>query len=189
MTRRVAGSPSASQASGVPLLATLVHDQAAAGVEGRVLERRAVKGIALRDRAVLLLRAATGALKLPGGGAEAGESDEECLRRELAEECGMPLLSLGAVLGDVVQVATARETEYDTFTVTSRHLFCEVGEATATQRLDGYEQRLGLVPVWVDLREAVRTCARLVEGGHAPRWLERDHLVLRIVRDRLGTES
>ena len=68
---------------------------------GRVLERRAVKGVAVRGSEVLLLRAETGALKFPGGGVEPGESDLDCLRRELDEECGAPLLTVGEVLGDV----------------------------------------------------------------------------------------
>ena len=170
-----------------PLL-TLVHDP---GVEafvasGRVLDRRAVKAVALRDRDLLLLRADSGALKLPGGGVEPGESDEQALRRELAEECGVPLVAVGGDLGDAVQLARPVEPEYDVFRMTSRHLLVEVGEPTGERRLDDYEERLGLAPVWLEVSAAVAACEEVLASGGAPhRWLEREVAVLRHVEARL----
>jgi 8-oxo-dGTP pyrophosphatase MutT (NUDIX family) len=147
---------------------------------GRVLERRAVKGIAVRGRQVLLLRARTGALKFPGGGVEPGESDLDCLRRELDEECGAPLVAVGTVLGDVVQLARPREPDFDVFRMVSRYVHCTVGEPSGMLRLDEYEQRLGLAPVWVDVARAVDACERLLATGiDVPRWLERELAVLR----------
>ena len=124
------------------MLATFVHDPGVEAVvaSGRVLERRAVKGVALRGRTVLLLRAEAGPLKLPGGGVEPGESDQQALRRELAEECGVPLLAVGEHLVDTVQLARPQEPDYDVFRMTSRHLLCEVGAPTGKPRL---EERLG----------------------------------------------
>lgn len=165
------------------VIAEIRHD-AELPAGGRVLERRAVKGIAVRGSEVLLLRAAeTGALKFPGGGVEPGESDLDCLRRELDEECGVPLLSVGAVLGDVVQLARPQEPEYDVFRMVSRYVHCTVGEATGVQRLDEYEQRLGLAPVWVDVARAADVCARLLAtGADVPRWVERELAVLRLLQ-------
>ncbi len=172
------------------VLATVVHDAVAADLlagDGRVLDRRAVRGVVVRDRRVLLLAGKAGVLKLPGGGVEPGESDEECLRRELDEECGLPLLEVTGLLGDVVEVSRPREQEYDVFRMTSRHLHCEVGVPTGRRRRDAYEQRLGLAPVWLDVDEAVRACAAQLAGdAGAPAWAERELVVLRAVQAREG---
>lgn len=151
--------------------------------EGRVLERRAVKAVVLRGSEVLLLRTAdTGALKFPGGGVEPGESDEEALRRELDEGCGMPLLSVGEELGQVVQLARPEEPEYDVFRMVSRYVHCSVGEGQGLQRLDEHEQRLGLTPVWLDVTAAAAACADLLASrSDLPRWVERELLLLRLL--------
>lgn len=142
------------------LLATVVHDQVAAdrlASGGRVLERRAVRAVVVREDRLLLMAGAGGVLKLPGGGVEPGESDEQCLRRELDEECGMPLVAVTGVLGDVVELGRPREPDFAVFKMTSRHLLCEVGAPTGRQRLDDYEARLGLMPAWLTL---TRRCGR-----------------------------
>lgn len=163
-------------------LATVVHDPVAADLlagGGRVLERRAVRAVVVREGRLLLLTGVGGVLKLPGGGVEPGESDEQCLRRELEEECGMPLVAVTGVLGDVVELSLPLEREYDVFRMTSRHLYCTVGAPTGRQRLDGYEARLGLTPAWLGLHEAARACSSLLDGGDAPAWTQRELVVLR----------
>ena len=171
-----------------PLL-TLVHDP---GVDallgtGRVLERNAVKAVALRGRDLLVLRADSGAVKLPGGGAEPGESVADTLRRELAEECAVPLLEVGEELVSTVQLARPQEPDYDVFRMTSRHFLCAVGEPEGEPRLEDYEQRLGLEPAWLDVTEAADACAAALRSGDAVhRWLERELAVLRLVEERLG---
>ncbi len=71
----------------------------------------------------------------------------------------------------------------------SRYYRCTVGEASGRQRLDDYEQRLGLTPVWLDVATAAATCADLLRsGGEQPRWLQRELGVLRLVEDALDGE-
>lgn len=50
-----------------------------------------VKGVVIRDRRVLLLRNDRDEWELPGGRLEPGESPEQCVVRELAEETGWPV--------------------------------------------------------------------------------------------------
>jgi hypothetical protein len=71
------------------------------------------------------------------------------------------------------------------FRMVSRYVRCTVGESSGVLRLDEYEQRLGLTPVWVDVAHALHVCERLLaSGADVPRWLERELAVLRLLARR-----
>jgi 8-oxo-dGTP pyrophosphatase MutT (NUDIX family) len=48
-----------------------------------------VKGVVLRDDAVIVVRNRRGEWELPGGKLELGETPENCVEREIAEELGL----------------------------------------------------------------------------------------------------
>lgn len=69
-------------------------------------QRVAAYGLARRGNEVLLVHTAANTWWLPGGGVEFGESPEECVVREFAEETGLDVEvgEVRAVLSDVTDV-------------------------------------------------------------------------------------
>jgi 8-oxo-dGTP diphosphatase len=69
-------------------------------------EVAAVGGIALRDGQLLLIRRrhppSRGRWSLPGGRVESGETSEQALVREMAEETGL-VVEVGALVGEVTR--------------------------------------------------------------------------------------
>lgn len=144
-----------------------------------LVTRRAVKAVAVRDGLVLMLRSSSGDYKFPGGGIEAGETDEDALVRELSEECGRDLAaSLGVAL-EVVETRPDSMQEGTDFQMVSAYHVCDVGDEVRTQHLDHYEQDLSLTPVWVLPGRVVASHDVILARPGAAAWVARETLVLR----------
>src|SRR5688500_1361591 len=99
-------------------LATFFHDQGL-DLSGPTIERTAVRGVLFRDDKLLLLASRHGDYKFPGGGVETGETHAGALQREYVEECGLPGVEVGEMLGETVEYLRALEPEYEVFKMTS----------------------------------------------------------------------
>ncbi|QNN52896.1 NUDIX hydrolase [Nocardioides mesophilus] len=151
-------------------LATLTHGPvpAAGGSGGAAVERRAVRAVVLDGEWLLLLQTARGAVKFPGGGVEPGESDEQALRREVREECGLEVTAVLDDLGTIVEVAAARPQDgAATFRMTSRYLRCRVGRDQEAPGLSPDEQALGLRTVRMTVAQALAANAPFAADGSA----------------------
>ncbi len=135
-----------------------------------VVTRLAAKALVVRDGRLLVLRSRFGDLKLPGGGVEPGETPEQAIVRELAEECGLDGVTVGAHVLTVVDSRPAREPGA-IWRMTSLHLLASSdAEPTGPRALEEYEADLAFVPVWV-------TPGEMLAGNRAflaaadPRWV------------------
>ncbi|MBQ4225381.1 MAG: NUDIX domain-containing protein [Oscillospiraceae bacterium] len=84
---------------------------------------------------------------IPGGGAENGESPEECCIREAEEETGLIVKPTRLFL-------TVNEF-YEEYRYISCYFICEIA-GISTSHLTEAEMRAGLVPEWVPLAKAVQ---------------------------------
>lgn len=147
--------------------------------------RLAVRAVVTRGDEWLLVRSAqVGDWKFPGGGVEAGETEEQALAREVAEETGYRLAGTVTFLGRTVERSPGREGPGTLFEMESRYFAVPVaGAEPGTPNLDAYERDLGFEARWVNPTTALAQNQRLARSGRAslPPWLERETAVLALL--------
>ncbi|MGH1410464.1 MAG: NUDIX domain-containing protein [Aeromonas sp.] len=145
---------------------------------GHSLERLTVRAVVPRGDELLLVHSrVNGDLMFPGGGIEAGESHHVALARELKEECGAELQEVGVLLGETREYRAAREPGFDAYCIRSLYYLCRIGDQLATPQPQPYEIRLGFVPGWFSLDDALQTNKTLL-AGPCPQWTARETRVL-----------
>ncbi len=95
---------------------------------------------------------------IPGGGMEGQESLESCCRREIAEETG--------VLVSVENPYLIVNEFYEEWKFETHFFACKAVDETERQ-LTEREQEVGLVPKWIDLKEALAIFSRHQEYAQA----------------------
>ena len=150
-----------------------------------VIRRHAAKAVvwAGSGAARLLLLRTNAGYKFPGGGVEADEDITAALARELDEECGAQLRRAGEEIVTVIERHPAIERPGAVFEMISHYLDCAIASDRRAQRLERYEQDLGLSPEWVGLTRAITVNERAVAAGAASRWTARELSVLSHLRD------
>lgn len=149
---------------------------------GPVVRRAAVKALVERDGRYLLLRTpATDDHKLPGGGIDAGETHEQALARELAEETGRALDRVDSLVLTVVERRRDQHEPGAVFEMTSSYYRVALTPGTGERDLDDYERDLDLTPVWVTAGSALAANEALLATGDAAPWTARETEVLRMI--------
>ena len=169
----------------MPILTTIFRNPDV-NPQGTTIERRAVRGIIIQGKKLLLLYTPVRKeYKFPGGGVDAGETLEAALEREILEECGAQLTRIIREIGSIIEYAHAKEPEFETFKMTSHNFLCEVDAFVAPQALQGYEIRLVFQPCWVRLDKALEHNISRLELPDPSPWLTREIFTLEYVRDNL----
>ncbi len=114
--------------------------------------RVACRGIVIREEQILLsYEAKTDLYMLPGGGAEGEETQEECCRREIAEETG--------ILVDVGDHFLTMKEYYEEWCFET-HFFVCVPAGETVRNLTVREQEVCMVPQWVSQEKALAIFSR-----------------------------
>lgn len=156
-----------------------------------VVNRRAVKAIVHRGEKISLLEHHNpDGYKFPGGGVRDYEDDEAALRRELAEECGMELTRIGGCILEIVERRADIHDAEAIFQMTSYCFDADVGDEIGDGRLETYETKLRLRPVWVRLDVAQRALAAssIDEAVRAP-WAVRELAVLTWLAEHVNSSA
>lgn len=119
---------------------------------GKVFSRPSARAIIERDGKLLLVHATKyNFYKFPGGGIEEGETPEEALIREVAEEVGYTVKKDS--IKEFGHVLRRQKDSYDEnciFEQDNLYYTCDVEDTPVETNLDGYEEEYGFTPVWIE---------------------------------------
>ena len=150
------------------------------------IRRVAVRGIVFVDGKLLMIGSRFGELKFPGGGQEAGESDEETLIRETLEETGYHVVpeSIRA-FGEVEEkrLSTHEPMIWHQF---NRYYFCDIEGEQEACRYTKNEEKYGFHQVWHTLDDAIRINGEMIHKEGANAWNQREYTVLKLIREYLS---
>ncbi len=150
---------------------------------GIEIVRKAARAIVRRGDLYLLIHSAkVGDYKFPGGGLEANEDFHTALEREIREECGMDLASMGELRFRIREMRESRESAETAFTMLSEYYECSVKDGAFGQKLDPYEESLGFRPRWISLVSALDENRRISRAPEEkPAWIEREIWVMETI--------
>ena len=118
--------------------------------------RQAVRAVIIDDGRIYLERASKGpVIMLPGGGVEAGESKEDCVIRECAEECGI-------IVKPIKQLFVINE-YFDDILFNTTYTLCEV-VGKCQINLTPTEVEMSIRSFYQDVRIAIRDLKEILNS-------------------------
>lgn len=148
---------------------------------GRAFVRPSVRGIIIRDGRIAMVHSLKyDYYKFPGGGIEDGESPEQALIREVAEEAGLQVIPRSIREYGLVHRVQKGDQE-DIFIQDNYYFLCDTEAEVRPQHLDGYEAEERFTLEFVDPSHAVRTNRYVDHGPKDPIMVEREAKVLELL--------
>lgn len=144
-----------------------------------IIRRQAVRAVIRKGKALLMIQSSLGDVKFPGGGIENDETPMNALMREVLEETGYTVSSIGKHLGYIEETTDAFEQEQQIFAMRSDYYAVDIHSKQKKLKLDDYEADLGFHPVWIDLDQAIQLNRNCV---HPQRWTKRDLKILTFLK-------
>lgn len=146
-----------------------------------VREVYTTRGIIQRDGKYAMQLGGDGEYKIPGGGVEEGESREESLCREVAEETGLVVdESTVQFVGETIEIRRDIHDEGRKFIRHSLVYLCGVKEERVEVCMTESERQKGYHPVWADLDTILSQNRQVV----TEEWRKRDTRILELLREK-----
>lgn len=148
---------------------------------GKAFVRPSVRGIIIRDGRVAMVHSQKyDYFKFPGGGIEDGESLEQALLREVAEESGLQVIPKSIrEYGLVHRVQKGKKEAM--FIQDNYYFLCDVEAELQPQHLDDYEAEERFTLEFVDPSHAIHTNRYMDHGPKDQIMLEREAKVLELL--------
>ena len=153
------------------------------------IKRISVRGVIFLDGKLLLIENIHSEVKLPGGGAEPGETDEQTLIREVKEETGYDVIPESIrPFGKITEKRLSTH-EMMIWHQVNRLYFCSVYPAQGTCAYTANEQKYSFRPVLCTLDEAIQRNERMLQHEGLRPWNQREYRTLLLLRERLSVEA
>lgn len=151
--------------------------------DGKVFSRPSARGIIIRDGKVAMVHSLKyDYYKFPGGGIEKGESPEQTLQREVAEEAGLQVIPQSIREYGLVHRVQKGE-KGDVFVQDNYYFLCDAEAEIHLQHLDDYESEEGFTLEFVDPACAVHRNRYVDHGTKDQIMLEREAKVLEVLME------
>ncbi|MDX1302208.1 NUDIX hydrolase [Photobacterium sp.] len=156
-------------------------------LDARIFHRKAARGIILNGEDILMLYTARyHDYTLPGGGIDDGEDAEAGLIRELQEETGAQNIRDIKEFGLYEEYRPWYKPEHDIVHMESYCFVCTVDAELGETRLEDYEIKNGMKPVWMNIYDAIAhnedTMANSEKKGMS---IERETFLLKLIAEEL----
>lgn len=153
---------------------------------GDIHHRPTVRAIILQGEQILLVYTKRyDDFSLPGGGIDAGESNEQALARELREEIGATQFSITNPFGIYDEYRHDHKVPGKIWYIQSHYYVCELLAPLAEATPEDYEIRSGLEARWVTLDDAIAHNMNTSRSANAGMSLKRELEVLQQIKQHL----
>lgn len=151
----------------------------------RITTRQAVRAVVLKDGKILMVHTNKGDYKFPGGGVKRQEELKEALAREVAEETGYIVETIGERLGSIIQRNVNQFNTKGIFEMTSHYYACTVKDIPESQHLEKYEEDQEFEPAWIALDDVIKENEMILQGSkeNINPWVYRETLALRRLKE------
>ncbi len=149
------------------------------------IERYAVRAVICKDGLLAMQRGRNGEYKIPGGGIEKDESNEEALGREVLEETGLHVIR-GSIkeIGEVLEIRKDSFDKGQKFIQHSYYYFCDVENIVSETAMTEREMAQGFRLEWETLENIIAGNEKIVKAD----WQKRDQLFLKWLNGRSSSE-
>ncbi len=156
-----------------------------------VIERKASKGIVIVNGKLLLIHTNLGDYKFPGGGLKKDEDYISALKREILEECGYVVASVGNCVCKTIEQSYDKFESNKIFRMISLYFICDINlDNKYVRNLDSYEEEQQFSEEFIEIEKAIENNKNLLssDSDNINPWLARETNVLTYIKALLFSE-
>lgn len=151
--------------------------------------RVAVRGIIFVGDKLLMIEDSYDEVKLPGGGMEPGEDDQQALLREVKEETGYDVIPESVKPFGEIEEKRLSAHEPMIWHQINRLYFCEVSSDQGQCDYSENEKKHGFHRVFYTIDEALEKNKRMLEKEGLQPWNQREYRTLLLLKEYFRTKE